>query len=135
VIKIWRELAFNTRAATEFLEITRDLAVDLQKAGVRQGVGTIFIPHTTAGLMLNENADPDVLYDLKLAFDQIFPHSLNRAHQEGNSAAHLRAALVGSSLHLPVEDGRLRLGTWQGVYLCEFDGPRRRRILVRWDGN
>lgn len=135
MIKIWRELAFNTRAATEFLEITRDLAVDLQKAGVRQGVGTIFIPHTTAGLMLNENADPDVLYDLKLAFDQIFPHSLNRAHQEGNSAAHLRAALVGSSLHLPVEDGRLRLGTWQGVYLCEFDGPRRRRILVRWDGN
>ncbi|HHT49372.1 MAG TPA: YjbQ family protein [Firmicutes bacterium] len=132
---MWRELAFNTRAATEFLEITRDLAVDLQKAGVRQGVGTIFIPHTTAGLMLNENADPDVLYDLKLAFDQIFPHSLNRAHQEGNSAAHLRAALVGSSLHLPVEDGRLRLGTWQGVYLCEFDGPRRRRILVRWDGN
>lgn len=134
MIKIWHELVFNTRAATDFLEITGDLAADLQKAGIREGVGTVFIPHTTAGLMINENADPDVLYDLKMALEQIFPHSLNRAHREGNSAAHLKAALVGSSLQLPVEDGRLRLGTWQGVYLCEFDGPRRRRILVRWDG-
>lgn len=97
-------------------------------------MGTVFIPHTTAGLMLNENADPDVLYDLKMVFEQVFPNSLNLAHREGNSAAHLRAALVGSSLNLPVVDGGLRLGTWQGVYLCEFDGPRKRRILVRWDG-
>ena len=97
-------------------------------------MGTVFVPHTTAGIMLNENADPDVLYDLKQALDKIFPASLNVAHSEGNSAAHLKAALVGSSVNLPVEDGRLKLGTWQGVYFCEFDGPRRRKLWVRWDG-
>jgi secondary thiamine-phosphate synthase enzyme len=134
VFKIWRELVFSTRAATDFLELTGDLAADLKKAGIQDGTGTVFIPHTTAGLMLNENADPDVLYDLKMAFQQVFPDSLNQAHCEGNSAAHLKAALVGSSLLLPVMDGLLHLGTWQGIYLCEFDGPRKRRILVRWDG-
>lgn len=134
VIKIWRELTFTTRAATDFLEITGDLAADLQKSGLQTGMGTVFVPHTTAGIMLNENADPDVLYDLKQAFDKIFPHSLNVAHCEGNSAAHLKAALIGSSVSLPVENGRLRLGTWQGVYLCEFDGPRKRKLLVRWEG-
>ena len=135
VMAIWRELSFTTRAATDFLDITRDLAADLQKAGIRTGTGTVFVPHTTAGIMLNENADPDVLYDLKRALDQIFPDSLNVAHGEGNSAAHLKAALIGASVNLPVVDGRLRLGTWQGVYFCEFDGPRRRKLLVRWEGN
>lgn len=134
VIAIWREISITTRAATDFLEVTGELAADLQKSGVKTGMGTVFVPHTTAGIMLNENADPDVLYDLKQALDKIFPHSLNVAHSEGNSAAHLKAALVGSSVTLPVEDGRLKLGTWQGVYFCEFDGPRRRKLWVRWEG-
>ncbi|NLC53143.1 MAG: YjbQ family protein [Firmicutes bacterium] len=131
---MWREITITTRAATDFLEITGDLMADLQKSGVKTGMGTVFVPHTTAGVMLNENADPDVLYDLKQALDRIFPPSLNAAHAEGNSAAHLKAALIGSSVNLPVVEGRLRLGTWQGVYFCEFDGPRRRKLLVRWEG-
>lgn len=131
---IWRELSLNTRAATDFVDITGILAADLQKSGVQTGMGTVFVPHTTAGVMLNENADPDVLYDLKRALDQIFPDSLNVAHGEGNSAAHLKAALIGASVNLPVVDGRLKLGTWQGVYFCEFDGPRRRKLWVRWEG-
>ena len=131
---IWRELSLNTRAATDFVDITGILAADLQKSGVQTGMGTVFVPHTTAGVMLNENADPDVLYDLKRALDQIFPDSLNVAHGEGNSAAHLKAALIGASVNLPVVDGRLKLGTWQGVYVCEFDGPRRRKLWVRWEG-
>ncbi len=134
VFKIWHEMIFPTRANVDFLEITRELSEDLKKTGMENGVGYIYIPHTTAGLTINENADPDVVHDLKLALDKIVPSSLNFLHSEGNSLAHLQASLMGFSLLLPVQEGRLLLGTWQGVYLCEFDGPRRRRILVRWEG-
>jgi len=132
VITIWHELTFSTRAAVDFLEITRELAEDLRQSGVQDGVGYLYIPHTTAGLTLNENADPDVLHDLKLALERMLPPSTNFRHMEGNSLAHLQASLMGFSLMIPVRAGRMLLGTWQGVYLCEFDGPRRRRILVRW---
>ncbi|NLW55568.1 MAG: YjbQ family protein [Firmicutes bacterium] len=129
---MWHELTFSTRAAVDFLEITRELAEDLRQSGVQDGVGYICVPHTTAGLTLNENADPDVLHDLKLALERMMPPTINFRHLEGNSLAHLQASLMGVSLILPVRAGRMLLGTWQGVYLCEFDGPRRRRILVRW---
>lgn len=130
---IWHELTFSTRVAVDFLEITRELADDLRSSGVRDGVGYLCIPHTTAGLTINENADPDVLHDLKLALERMLPPTTNFRHREGNSLAHLQASLMGFSLIIPVKSGRLFLGTWQGVYLCEFDGPRRRRILVKWE--
>jgi secondary thiamine-phosphate synthase enzyme len=90
----------------------------------------VFVPHTTAGVTINENADPSVRGDLELALERLVPASLPFAHLEGNSDAHVKASLMGSSVTIPLRDGRLQLGTWQGVYFAEFDGPRRRRVLV-----
>ncbi|MDR1050777.1 MAG: secondary thiamine-phosphate synthase enzyme YjbQ [Deltaproteobacteria bacterium] len=100
------------------------------EAGVNSGLAVVFCPHTTAGLTINENADPDVVTDILLGLRQAYPDRPEFRHREGNSAAHLKAAAMGSSLSIIVENGAPVLGTWQGVYLCEFDGPRRRRLLV-----
>ncbi len=89
-----------------------------------------YVPHTTAGITINENADPTVRSDMEMALDRMVPDTLAFAHSEGNSDAHVKASLMGSSVTIPVVDGRLQLGTWQGVYFAEFDGPRRRRVLV-----
>lgn len=132
MVGIIRELTFATRESLDFLEITHDLQEDLGKVGMKDGEGIFFIPHTTAGLTINENADPDVIHDLKLALKRIAPDLPGYRHLEGNSSAHLLASLMGSSLTVPVREGRLALGTWQGIYLCEFDGPRRRKLLIRW---
>ncbi|MDR1297969.1 MAG: secondary thiamine-phosphate synthase enzyme YjbQ [Deltaproteobacteria bacterium] len=100
------------------------------EAGVHSGLAVVFCPHTTAGLTINENADPDVITDILLGLRQAYPDRPEFRHREGNSAAHLKAAAMGSSLSIIIENGAPVLGTWQGVYLCEFDGPRRRRLLV-----
>lgn len=125
-------MTFSTRSKVDFLDITGVLEEDLKKTGVQDGVGYLFLPHTTAGLTVNENADPDVIRDLKIALEKIIPEHLPFRHMEGNSPAHIKASLMGFSLTVPVKDGRLMLGTWQGIYLCEFDGPRRRRLHIRW---
>ncbi len=91
---------------------------------------TIYVPHTTAGVTINENADPDVRQDMLLALNSLVPDSLPYRHAEGNSPAHVKASLMGSSVQVIIQEGRLVLGTWQGIYLCEFDGPRRRRVFV-----
>ena len=114
------------------MDITSILQKDLQQAGMENGTGFLLVPHTTAGLTINENADPDVVHDMIAALDRLVPASMNFRHGEGNSPAHIKASLMGSSLVVPVENGSIRLGTWQGIYLCEFDGPRRRRLLVKW---
>ncbi len=101
----------------------------IRELGLADGLVLLFCPHTTAALTVNENADPDVREDFRRAFAQMIP-KISFSHTEGNSPAHVRAALLGPSLLLPVEGGRLALGTWQGVYFCEFDGPRRRRVWV-----
>ena len=116
----------------DFLEITEALARNLEKSDIKDGVGYLFIPHTTAGLTVNENADPDVIWDLKMALEQMVPEGLPFRHGEGNSPAHLKSSMMGCSLFVPVVNGQLLLGTWQGIYLCEFDGPRKRRLYVRW---
>lgn len=90
-----------------------------------------FVPHTTAGVMINENADPSVRADILAALDRTIPGDAGYRHEEGNSAAHIKASLVGSSASVPVEDGRLCLGTWQGIFFCEFEGPRQRRIWIQ----
>lgn len=123
-----QEFQINT-PAEGFVDITRKVEAALQEAGVQSGVCLIFVPHTTAGITINENADPDVVTDMLAGLDNIVPR-LDYRHAEGNSPAHIKASLLGSSVTVPVRDGRLYLGTWQGIYLCEFDGPRRRTVAV-----
>ena len=113
-----------------FLAVTAQVQEALRDSGVESGLCVVYCPHTTAGVTINENADPDVTRDLMLALDKTFPDRTEFRHAEGNSAAHLKAVCVGSSVTIPVENGRLLLGMWQGVYFAEFDGPRERRFYV-----
>ncbi len=114
-----------------FTDITRCVQEAVTKSGVRDGLCVVYCPHTTAGITINENADPDVVRDLLLALNRTFPDRAEFRHVEGNSAAHLKAVAVGSSVTVIVRDGRLLLGTWQGVWFCEFDGPRRRSVQIK----
>ena len=126
---MWRDFPVQTRHQTEFVSITRLVEEAVKDSGISQGFCSVFVPHTTAGVTINENADPDVVSDLEGALARIVPSGPYR-HAEGNSPAHIRASLMGSSVTLPVLRGQLAFGTWQGVFFCEFDGPRRRRVMV-----
>ncbi len=120
----------KTSRRTEMIAITPDVTTAVRALGRHDGIITVFIPHTTAGVTINENADPDVAADMAMALERLVPWDAGYAHAEGNSAAHVRASLMGASINLPLVDGRLRMGTWQGIYLCEFDGPRTRNVWV-----
>jgi secondary thiamine-phosphate synthase enzyme len=124
-------IEIRTRAKEEFVDLTAEVGRVVAASGVASGVCVVTVPHTTAGVTVNENADPDVRADLLMTLRRIVPDTLPYAHAEGNSPAHIRAALVGSSATLIVEGGRLQLGTWQGVFFCEFDGPRPRKVWVQ----
>ena len=121
-------LEVQTRQRVSFVDISRDVAGLVRDAG--DGAVVVYVPHTTAGVTINENADPSVRTDLEMALDHVVPGDLPYRHAEGNSDAHTKASLMGSSVTVPVVDGALQLGTWQGIYFAEFDGPRRRRVLV-----
>jgi secondary thiamine-phosphate synthase enzyme len=121
----------STRARSQCVEITDKVQEVVSRSGARSGVVAVCSPHTTAGVTVNERADPDVMADVLRTLDSMVPREGRYAHSEGNSDSHIKATLVGPSLVLPVENGRLVLGTWQGIYFCEFDGPRRRRVLVQ----
>jgi len=121
----------RTSSQTEFIDITRSVQEAVKKAGAKDGVCIIFIPHTTAAVTINENADPSVVGDMEMAFNKIAPWKDAYRHLEGNSAAHIKASLIGCSEIVPVESGKLVLGTWQGIFLCEFDGPRNRSVYVK----
>ena len=125
------ELAVSSTQRSEFVDITSEVQDIVRESGVRNGTCTIFVPHTTAGLVINENWDPSVQTDLLATLDRLVPWQAGYRHVEGNAAAHIKAALVGASETVPVRDGRLMLGGWQGVALAEFDGPRHRRVLVQ----
>lgn len=114
----------------EMLEITKFVEAAVAESSQPKGLVNVFIPHTTAGVTLNEAVDPDVIYDLKFAFKRISPKLREYLHSEGNSDAHFLASLVGNSVTIPYEDNKLLLGTWQGVFFCEFDGPRQREIII-----
>lgn len=114
-----------------FYDVTRQVREAVGKSGVMEGFCLVFCPHTTAGMTINENADPDVVQDLLLALDKTYPHRPEFRHAEGNSAAHLKASVLGSSVSLPLEQGKPILGIWQGIYFAEFDGPRTRKFLVQ----
>lgn len=125
-----KQFRVETRGRTDFVDITRQVQIAVTDAGVEDGVVTVFVPHTTAGITINEHADPDVAADIGAALDRMVPWSADYAHGEGNAAAHVKASLMGSSARVLVAAGRIRLGTWQGIFLCEFDGPRDREIWV-----
>ncbi len=124
-------IEIRTGEREEFVDLTAEIGRLVVDSGVKNGICVVTVPHTTAGVTVNENADPDVRADLARALRRAVPDALPYRHAEGNSPAHVKAALVGSSATLLVEDGRLRLGTWQGVFFCEFDGPRTRQVWVQ----
>lgn len=124
-------LELKTNSQTEFLDIT-DLIRDLvSRSEIMDGLCQIFIPHTTAAVTINENADPTVKTDMLKELNKIIPFDDNYQHFEGNSAAHIKSSLIGPTLAVIVQKGQMMLGTWQGIYFCEFDGPRRRKIWVK----
>lgn len=124
------ELQIKTGQKNVMLPISGLLADLVQQRGWQDGILTVFVPHTTAGVTINENADPDVARDMTWFMQQLVPHVSGFRHAEGNSDAHIKASLFGSSVQVIVRAGRLWLGTWQGVYFCEFDGPRQRQIRL-----
>ncbi len=126
-----KTLEIRTNAREEMVDLTPKIGALVASSGVANGLCTVFVPHTTAAVTINENADPDVREDLLAALGRAVPDGVPYRHGEGNSPAHVKASLVGSSVTVIVEGGRLRLGTWQGVQLCEFDGPRARKVWVR----
>lgn len=125
------QLEINTKSAAELVDITAAVQRTVRAKGMQSGFCHVFVPHTTAGLTLNENWDPSVRADMLMELDKIVPWNDNYRHGEGNSAAHIKASLMGFSQTILVEEARLVLGSWQGIYLAEFDGPRRRRVLVK----
>lgn len=130
-----KELSINTKARTEFLDITNKIEELVKEAKIKEGICVVFCPHTTAALTINENADPAVCEDIENHLNKAVPYSsgplrIRYAHTEGNADAHIKASLLGSSLTILIDSGKLKLGRWQGVYFCEFDGPRQRRIFV-----
>lgn len=124
-------IELSTHSRTEMIDVTKKIAESVHKSGVKEGICTIYVPHTTAAVTINEGADPSVKVDIVNTLNRLVPFEANYSHLEGNSAAHIKSTLVGVSRTLPVTDGALALGTWQSIFFCEFDGPRRRRLLVR----
>jgi len=126
-----RFLEIKSRARTEFVDITAAVHEIIRDSGIKSGLCNLFVQHTTAGITVNEGADPAVQRDMITFLNQLVPEDYHFTHAEGNSDAHIKSTLVGSSLAIPVEGGKLLLGTWQAVYLCEFDGPRQRKVAVK----
>lgn len=124
-------ISIRTSSRSDLKNITGEVAAVVSATGLSQGVCVVFVAHTTAGVTINENADPAVRDDIETALDRMVPWNGPYRHSEGNSAAHLKATLVGSSVTIPVSEGHLALGTWQGVFFCEFDGPRTRHVYVQ----
>ena len=124
-------LSIRTGGKVDFQDITGTVRDTISSSGVKSGVCHVFVPHTTAGITINEHADPSVIQDITVQLDKMVPQHNRYRHMEGNSPAHIKASLVGSSQTLFVEDGEPVLGTWQGVFFCEFDGPRNRSLLIK----
>ena len=121
----------KTNSHTEFLDITSEVKEIVKNSKVKNGICFLYVPHTTASIFINENADPSVREDIENFLEKLVPEKGNYQHLEGNSASHIKSALLGSSLSIFVEDGNLLLGTWQGIFFAEFDGPRRREVWVK----
>ena len=128
---MFHKITVPTHSRTELIDITREVQKIIAENKVRAGLCQIFVPHTTAGITINENADPSVVHDILMEINKVIPFNDNYHHLEGNSAAHIKSTLFGPSLTVIIEDGELMLGTWQGIYFCEFDGPRHRKVWIK----
>ena len=126
-----QEIKISTHQRTELIDITSQVASMLGTVG-KSGICTVYVPHTTAGITINENADPSVCQDILAGLERMAPFKAHYKHSEGNADAHIKASLMGSSVTVIVENGRPLLGTWQGIFFCEFDGPRNRRVWITW---
>lgn len=124
-------ISISTKSRVDFPDITATVTEAVRSSGIQSGICYLFVPHTTAGITVNEHADPSVVDDIEVQLEEMVPQHRNYRHLEGNAPAHIKASLVGNSLAVPVDGGRLVLGTWQGIFFCEFDGPRQRNLLVK----
>lgn len=125
------EISVQSKSRTDFIDITHAVQKFADGKSMKTGVITVFVPHTTAGITINENADPDVTADMETVLDRMVPWTGGYRHGEGNTAAHVKASLMGSSVQVIVKAGQLALGTWQSIYFCEFDGPRARKVWLK----
>ena len=128
-----KEFSIRTNQRVEFVKLTGQVQKLLDESGVQQGICHVYVPHTTAGITINEGADPDVVRDMTMELNKIVPFEDGYRHAEGNTAAHIKASMMGSSVSVIIENGKLVLGTWQAIFFCEFDGARTRRVLVRFN--
>jgi secondary thiamine-phosphate synthase enzyme len=126
-----KTLRVKTNRRTQFVDITREVEQAVRESAVKSGICYVYVPHTTAGVAINEHADPDVASDVEGIFDRLIPHKGPYRHAEGNTDSHMKAILAGTSQTILIENGKLALGTWQGIFLCEFDGPRQRTVLIK----
>ena len=126
-----KEITIQTNTQTQILDITAQVQKVVGESGIAEGLCCVFVPHTTAGVTINENADPSVKQDIVMELNKVIPFNDNYSHLEGNSAAHIKASIIGSSVNIPVKNNNLLLGTWQGICFCEFDGPRQRHFYVK----
>jgi secondary thiamine-phosphate synthase enzyme len=126
-----KEINIKTNVQTQILDITAQVQKVVRESGIIEGLCCVFVPHTTAGVTINENADPSVKQDIVMELNKIIPFNDHYSHLEGNSAAHIKASIMGFSVNIPVENNDLLLGTWQGICFCEFDGPRTRKYFVK----
>ena len=124
------KFVLSSSQQTQIIDITGQLQSIVSASNIQEGICNVFVPHTTAGITINENADPDVKADMLMEINKIIPFRDNYRHMEGNSAAHIKASLFGNSQVLLIQNGQIQLGTWQGVFFCEFDGPRSRKVWV-----
>ena len=126
-----KEIAIKTNTQAQILDITAQVQKVVSESGIAEGLCCVFIPHTTAGVTINENADPSVKQDIVMELNKVIPFDDNYSHLEGNSAAHIKASIIGPSVNIPLKNNNLLLGTWQGICFCEFDGPRTRKFYVK----
>jgi secondary thiamine-phosphate synthase enzyme len=126
-----RYINVKSKSRIEFIDITGMVQEVVKETGVIKGICYLYVPHTTAGITINEGADPSVQRDIQNTLSRLVPHEMNYFHREGNADAHIKSTIVGTSVNVIVDEGRLLLGTWQSIFFCEFDGPRHRRIAIK----
>ena len=127
-----QQLTVKTQSQTEMIDITRQVQKSIEAADFQDGLCVLYVPHTTAGITINESADPSVRRDILMVLNQMVPWKADYRHMEGNSPAHIKSTLVGTSQLVVVENGQMALGTWQGIFFCEFDGPRSRKLQIKF---
>lgn len=126
-----KEMSVRTSSRVELVDITSKVEEVISASKVESGICIVFVPHTTAAITINENADPSVQRDILYELNKLVPFNDNYSHTEGNSAAHIKSSIIGASRSIIIQDGSLKLGTWQGIYFCEFDGPRNRKVWIK----